>query len=306
MEKIINEEQLEKMREKAKKLEKIVTILSIISFPLYIWLFYLAMIQEEGMSVLFIVKLVAVAAVLSIGTFGLLWLIIVKHSYDKFNSAFKSKYVLQTISKINGFDDLRYYQKNGFSWDDVRNMAVIACGDKRYFENEDLLFGIYENVRFKISDVTTKKMVRGNKKNRIKEIFSGQIICFFQFDDIKVSNGYLQIFEKEFLSNMSGWKAEYEIHTENESFNNRFSVYASDEHNAYYILTPQRMEKIMSFTDTVNGQVSLVFQDKNLFVAVRRESMFDANINESVANQTAKITEDAKFIQKVKEILVEQ
>ena len=44
-----------------------------------------------------------------------------------------------------------------------------------------------------------------------------------------------------------------------------------DEHNAYYILTPQRMEKIMEFADAVEGQISLVFYDEKLFAAVRRE-----------------------------------
>ncbi len=306
MENIINEEQLEKMRRKAKKFDKIVTIMSVISFPIYAWIFYVIMVQKEKLCVLFIAKLITVSAILSIGTFMLLWIIIIKNIYDKFNETFKSKYVLQTINKINGFDDLRYYQKNGFSWDDIRNMTVVDCGDKKYFENEDLLFGVYENVRFKISDVTTKKIVHRNNKKRIKEIFSGQVLCLFQFDDIKISNGYLQIFEKEFLFSMGGWKAEHKIHTENETFNKRFSVYASDEHNAYYILTPQRIEKIMYFADIVNGQISLVFYDKNLFVAVRGESMFDANINEPVVNQTTKITKDAKFIQVAKEILIEK
>ena len=130
MEDFINVEQLENLRKKAKRLDKIVTVLSVISFPLYIWLFYAAMIQEE-MSGIFIAKLVVVAAVLSLGTFGLLWLIIAKHAYNKFNENFKTKYVVQTINEIKGFDDLRYYQKNGFSWDDVKNMGVVACGDKR-------------------------------------------------------------------------------------------------------------------------------------------------------------------------------
>ena len=57
---------------------------------------------------------------------------------------------------------------------------------------------------------------------------------------------------KNYMSNMIGWKAENEIHTENEIFNSRFSVFAYDEHNAYYILTPQRMEKIMYFADVMN------------------------------------------------------
>lgn len=243
---------------------------------------------------------------MSAGTFLILWLIIVKRSYEKFNSNFKSRYVLQIISAIKGFDKLQYIPKGGFTWDDVRNAAAVNCGEKKYYDSEDLLIGEYENIRFKISDVTTYKTVKIHKRKRIEEIFSGQMICLNQFDNRKNSNGHIQIFEKKFMSNIIGWKAEHEIHTENEGFNNRFSVYASDEHNAYYILTPQRMEKIMCFADVVSGQISLVFNDEKLFVAVKRESMFDANIDEPVANQTTKIKEDINFIQKAKEILVEQ
>ena len=87
-------------------------------------------------------------------------------------------------------------------------------------------------------------------------------------------------------------------------FNNRFLVYASDEHNAYYILTPQRMEEIIRFADAVDGQVSLVFNEENLFVAVKGDSMFDASLEEPVSEQTGRIAEDADFIQRAGEILV--
>ena len=320
MEDFISAEQLEKMRQKAKKQEKIVIALSFVALLFYLWPFYIAFIQyiamirekgmsaifEEKMSTLFIVILVIAAVVLAIGTFVLLWFIIVKHSYDKFNSEFKSKFVLQIIDTIKGFDKLKYVPKSGFTWDDVRNAAAVNCGDKQYYDSEDLLLGEYENVRFKISDVTTYEMVRIKKRKHLEELFSGQMLCLEQFDDRKKSNGHIQIFEKKFMSPMIGWKAEHDIHTEHETFNSRFSVYATDDHNAYYILTPQRMEKIISFADVVNGQVSLVFRDEKLFVAVKRDSMFDANIDKPVAEQTAKITEDAEFIKKAKEILVEQ
>ena len=141
-------------------------------------------------------------------------------------------------------------------------------------------------------------------KRKVEEIFSGQVLCLFGFDDLKVSKGHIQIFEKEFLSSFSGWKAEYQIQTENEAFQNRFQVYAEDEHNAYYILTPQRMEKIMEFADAVEGQISLVFYDEKLFAAVKRESMFDAVMDEPVSKQTEYILEDADFIQKAKGILI--
>lgn len=311
MEQRIQEEQLEKMRLKAKNLEKVVVVLSVVMLLVYIAIGYLLATQENGIgtlsgmkAVIFIAEIIFVVAVVAVGTGLLLWLIIVKHAYDKFNLSFKSKYVQQVISSIEGFEKLQYVPKGGFTWDDVRNAAAVNCGDKRYYDSEDLLMGEYENIRFQISDVCTRKMVRMSKKNRVEEIFSGQMICLDQFDDTKRSNGHIQIFEKKFMSNMIGWKAENEIHTENEIFNSRFSVFAYDEHNAYYILTPQRMEKIMYFADVMNGQVSFVFRDEKLFVAVRRDSMFDASIDEPVSKQTKNIIEDAEFIQMAKEILI--
>lgn len=307
----MQEEQLEKMRLKAKNLEKVVIVLSVVMLLVYIAIGYLLATQENGIgtlsamkAVIFIAEIIFVVAVVAVGTGLLLWLIIVKHAYDKFNLSFKSKYVQQVISSIKGFEKLQYVPKGGFTWDDVRNAAAVNCGDKRYYDSEDLLMGEYENIRFQISDVCTRKMVRMSKKNRVEEIFSGQMICLDQFDDTKRSNGHIQIFEKKFMSNMIGWKAENEIHTENEIFNSRFGVFAYDEHNAYYILTPQRMEKIMYFADVMNGQVSFVFRDEKLFVAVRRDSMFDASIDEPVSKQTKNIIEDAEFIQMAKEILI--
>lgn len=311
MEQRIQEEQLEKMRLKAKNLEKVVVVLSVVMLLVYIAIGYLLATQENGIgtlsvmkAVIFIAEIIFVVAVVAVGTGLLLWLIIVKHAYDKFNLSFKSKYVQQVISSIEGFEKLEYVPKGGFTWDDVRNAAAVNCGDKRYYDSEDLLMGEYENIRFQISDVCTRKMVRMSKKNRVEEIFSGQMICLDQFDDTKRSNGHIQIFEKKFMSNMVGWKAENEIHTENEIFNSRFSVFAYDEHNAYYILTPQRMEKIMHFADVMNGQVSFVFRDEKLFVVVRRDSMFDASMDEPVSKQTKNILQDAEFIQMAKEILI--
>lgn len=299
------------MRLKAKNLEKVVVVLSVVMLLVYIAIGYLLATQENGIGILsgmkaviFIAEIIFVVAVVAVGTGLLLWLIIVKHAYDKFNLSFKSKYVQQVISSIEGLEKLEYVPKGGFTWDDVRNAAAVNCGDKRYYDSEDLLMGEYENIRFQISDVCTRKMVRMSKKNRVEEIFSGQMICLVQFDDTKRSNGHIQIFEKKFMSNMIGWKVENEIHTENEIFNSRFSVFAYDEHNAYYILTPQRMEKIMYFADVMNGQVSFVFRDEKLFVAVRRDSMFDASMDEPVSKQTRNIIEDAEFIQMAKEILI--
>ena len=54
----------------------------------------------------------------------------------------------------------------------------------------------------------------------------------------------------------------------------------------------------------MEGQISLVFYNEKLFAAVRRESMFDAVMDEPVSKQTEYILEDADFIQKAKGILI--
>lgn len=301
---MITEEQLEIMRNKARKRQNIAIVLTLLAFLVYIFMFYAVLSEKESMSVLFVVKIVFAAAVFAVATFGLLWFIVVHRTYEKFNANYKSKYVIQVLNNIPGFEQLEYQPDGGFTWDEIQNAGVVAKGEKQHFKSEDQLLGEYENVKFRISDVVTKKTVRRDDKREVEEIFGGQVLCLFGFDDMKVSKGHIQIFEKEFLSNFSGWKAEHRIQTESEAFQNRFQIYAEDEHNAYYILTPQRIEKIMEFADAVEGQISLVFYDEKLFAAVKRESMFDAVMDEPVSKQTKYILEDAEFIQKAKGILI--
>ena len=60
------------------------------------------------------------------------------------------------------------------------------------------------------------------------------------------------------------------IQTESEAFNARFAVFAEEEHNAFYILTPQILERIIAFADTAGDAVYLVFSQSELYVACRQ------------------------------------
>lgn len=100
MEQTIQEAQLEKMRLKAKKLEKVVIVLSVVMLLAYIVVGCMLAFQENGIAtlsgvkaVIFVAEIIFVVAVVALGTGLLLWMIIVKYAYDKFNLSFKSKYV---------------------------------------------------------------------------------------------------------------------------------------------------------------------------------------------------------------------
>ena len=56
---------------------------------------------------------------------------------------------------------------------------------RRQKVREDLLTGLYEGVRFRISDVTARRMVKKEKKRELQTLFEGQVMCFSRFDDTK-------------------------------------------------------------------------------------------------------------------------
>lgn len=300
----ISEEALEKLRRKAKVRTYATYILALLVLLTAIPCAYMLLEGEEDNTIVRILESVFGAAVLSCGALGLFWLVLAKSAYSRFETAFKVEYVLPLIRTQAGFSDLRYVQKAGFDWDEIRNTAVVACGDKRYFESEDLLMGFYDGIPFKFSDVTTKRIVHRNKKNRIEEIFSGQVLGFKQYS-LKESDGHLQIFQKEFLSNIKGWTAEHKIETDNALFNKKFQIFSADEHNAYYILTPQVMEKIITFSDAIGEQIAIAFRGDYMFIAICRvRSMFNPYVDKPVSEQTKLVLEDISILQKAKEILI--
>ncbi|MCI5688194.1 MAG: DUF3137 domain-containing protein [Emergencia sp.] len=300
----ISEEALEKLRRKAKVRTYATYILALLVLLTAIPCAYMLLEGEEDNTIVRILESVFGAAVLSCGALGLFWIILARSAYNRFDQAFKIRYVLPLIETQTGFSDIHYVPKAGFDWDEIRNAAVVACGDKRYFESEDLLMGNYEGVPFKFSDVTTKRMVHRNKKNRIEEIFSGQVLGFKQYG-LKESDGHLQIFQKEFLSNIKGWTAEHKIETDNALFNKKFQIFSADEHNAYYILTPQVMEKIITFSEAIGEQIAIAFRGGYMFIAICRvRSMFNPYVDQPVSEQTKLILEDISILQKAKEILI--
>ncbi|MEY8368428.1 DUF3137 domain-containing protein [Anaerovoracaceae bacterium 42-11] len=300
----ISEEALEKLRRKAKVRTYATYILALLVLLTAIPCAYMLLEGEEENTIVRILESVFGAAVLSCGALGLFWIILARSAYNRFDQAFKIRYVLPLIETQTGFSDIHYVPKAGFDWDEIRNAAVVACGDKRYFESEDLLMGNYEGVPFKFSDVTTKRMVHRNKKNRIEEIFSGQVLGFKQYG-LKESDGHLQIFQKEFLSNIKGWTAEHKIETDNALFNKKFQIFSADEHNAYYILTPQVMEKIITFSEAIGEQIAIAFRGGYMFIAICRvRSMFNPYVDQPVSEQTKLILEDISILQKAKEILI--
>ena len=249
--------------------------------------------------------MIVLPALLAVGIYLLLYYLFVKTTYETFNQAFKGTYVLQIVETAGGFSNLSYSPKNGLDYNEIRDSHVVNSGEYKYFKSEDQLSGTLYAIPFSYSDVVTQYLKRNGKKSEIRTIFSGQVMRFSLPNEFKWSFGHLQIFEKEFLSNLKGYTAPYKIQTENEAFNQRFEIFAADEHNAFYLLTPRMLEQIIQFADFANCQIALAFVGMALYVAVDRpHSMFNASVRQSLTKQRQLIFDDAILLKKAGEILL--
>lgn len=306
MQDYLTDQDLEQLQKKAKGrfvlwgiCTAIVFVLVLIAFGMYMYHATEFTIYER------IFAAIAAPVVVSCGFAGVFYALFVKKAYSRFDLSFKNKYVLPTLQSAGLFDELKYQPQRGLPYDEIRDSAVVACGERKYFHSEDLLTGKYQNVKFSYGDVETKYMSHSGKRQEIRTIFEGQVMVFSSFDSTKTSFGHLQIFEKEFLSNLRGWTAQHKIQTEDEVFNKRFQVFAADPHNAFYILTPRMLEQIIRFADRLGEQIAITFTGPFMYVAIcRTRSLFNGYVDKPISRQREDILEDAELLRQAGELLI--
>ena len=254
-----------------------------------------------------LVGVTVLPALLAVAIYCFFYHLFVRKTYETFDQAFKNTYVLQTVREQEGFEKLTYSPVGGFSYNEIYDSMVVNSGEAKYFKKEDQLAGTLYAIPFSCCDVVTRYLRCNGKKSEIRTIFQGQIIRFSLPEGSKWSFGHLQIFEKEFLSDLKGRRAPCQIQTENEAFNERFEVFAADEHNAFYLLTPRMMEQIVRFADFADCQIALAFVGAMLYVAVERShSMFNASIRRPLEEQRRQILDDADLIRRAEEMLIQE
>ncbi|MFR7848887.1 MAG: DUF3137 domain-containing protein [Coprococcus phoceensis] len=112
-------------------------------------------------------------------------------------------------------------------------------------------------------------------------------------------------FPKKALSKLRETRVPLPIQTENSVFNENFAVFAENEQNAFYILTPQVMEQITAFQEAMEGNVYLSFSEKSLYVTCSQlRNPFHIYIDIPVEEQRQKIAGDTAILRSAKEILI--
>jgi len=220
------------------------------------------------------------------------------HNYKQIkmlSNDFKAKYVTQEINKV--FANSRYHHDLGFTEEEVIESNLLKNRDR--YKSEDLIEGLYEGVTFKCSDVEQKE-VRGSGKNRrVVTVFQGR---FYEFDFPKIFKHDLMLLQPDTYRPFSSFR---KVNTESIHFNSEFKIYAENEHEAFYILTPDFMEKLIYFDRKYLDKISFSFKHNKLYVAVdTRKDYFDIKAFKKVDSSIfEEYQEELKDIQELVNIL---
>lgn len=198
-----------------------------------------------------------------IGIIAIPFLLISYYFKKNHKKNFKKIIINENLKRI--FAQIEYQPDKGFPKEMFEDIDMIKMGN--IYSSEDYIKATYNGVNFEQADVCI--MNRGRKITIT--YFQGRWIIF-EFN--KIFNGRIQIKEKDFYSatNTGGLFSDSpkmeKVKMEDIEFNEKFDVFSSDGQEAYYIMTPQMINRIKTLKEKINNPIVLCFVDNKLHVGI--------------------------------------
>lgn len=255
--------------EKLEELRKIVVKKTVTGIAIAVVLAFLMFILTEGKSGSYLFPFVVIDIIITT--------IITRKDKKEFNKLYKTTIVLNSFKKA--FTDVDYDMEKGISYDQIASTQMMNMGDRFY--SNDYFKAKYKNINFESSDVhIQEEHTDSDGDTTYVTIFKGQ---WFVFDFNKPFKANIQVCAKNFSNARRGSlfsKTKYnKVVMEDIEFNKEFRVYAQNELDAFYVLTPNTMEKIKELKRKTKGKLLLCFIDNRLHVGLHNnKDLFEANI----------------------------
>lgn len=194
---------------------------------------------------------------------GLIVLLIGQGIFKKLRKEFKHKYLGKIIQDT--YSNCVYEMNNGVSMDYALSTRIIPRCDR--YSSEDLIKGSFEDVDFITCDIKAEERrqytdSKGNVHYQYVTIFLGRLLVFEfnkNFEGITIGS------EDIFNCQTFGLKRRK---FESDAFNKKYKVYTNDDLNAFYIITPQIIERLMELEQKNKGRCSFSFINNKFFFAI--------------------------------------
>ena len=261
------EQEMEQLRKDALKKQRIMIFLPFISF----------------FTVALLTQLTPILFVLFVPIAYVIYKVVTSFSKanKKYQDLYKKTVVIETFKKI--FQDVNFNLDQGISYQKISETKMMDMGDS--FSSNDYVCGKYKDIPFESSDVEiTETRTDSDGDSYTVTLFRGQ---WYIFDFNKSFKADLQVCEKGFSNSRRGGlfsKTPFKkVELEDMEFNKLFKVYAQNELDAFYVLTPNTMENIKKLLSKINGKLLLCFINERLHIGVEsNKDFYEASLRKKV------------------------
>ena len=235
------------------------------------------------LSILSFAVLAAIAPIIPVllllGSLGMFLFYTIKKR-SAYVKGFKHELVEAILKGI--FTDLYFEPKRGLHESVIKGTGMMQMGNR--YSSDDYIRGKYKDIGFEQADVCIQQVTTDSEgRSHTTTYFRGRWMIF-EFNKNFASD--LQVRESGFAyaKKKGGWFTPKEekmkkLELEDAEFNKGFNVYASNDHEAYYILTPHIMESMKTLRDRTKGKLILCFVASRLHVGVNsNDNAFEAPV----------------------------
>jgi len=156
--------------------------------------------------------------------------------------------------------DLITYQPDQFF--DAEQLQESQLTGWNTYHGSDYFKAEYRGVKFSFSDINLRLIANAGRHQTEAFIFTGQWMIIDLNKPVKSPVIVSELRSKSTLSALS------EVQMENVAFNEQFSALTEDPHTAFYVLTPQFMENILSAREHAYGKKHMCFTRDRVHVAI--------------------------------------
>ncbi|MBQ9935181.1 MAG: DUF3137 domain-containing protein [Lachnospiraceae bacterium] len=217
---------------------------------------------------------------------------------EEYKKLYKEKFVYSILEEQ--FDNVIYKYKEGLSKEAVSQFGLVRMGNR--YSAEDYLKASYKGIGFEQSEVTIED--KGQNDDTATTYFRGRMIAFdISIKSVKSVQVFTDTFTHRGKPNI-GYDMKH-VEMESTDFNKKFDVLAADPVEAYYVLTPQFMERV-DFLKEKFKHVGINFQGNKLYVCIwTAGDAFDGDVSREVnfLDEKATIMADVRVITDIIDVL---
>ena len=221
-------------------------------------------LTKTSMLIEFLLTFLITALNLSILTFIIgFFYVLAKTSDDHktYINAYKYYFITSTFMKV--FTDVVYFHDAEMPRSEIASTDMMRMGDR--YSSNDYTQAKYKGVGFRQADVwIQEEHTDSDGDTTYVTLFRGRYIVF---DLDKDFTKKLLVASKNFNAEKHD-KTFKHVELESNQFNKRFDVFAQDGFEAFYLLDPAVMERIMKLDELHNGKIMVCFSDRKMHIAI--------------------------------------